>query len=245
MNKSYVGLCTLWGFASLFLIGCDNNLCVEATNICIDAARAHLQRIDLFLANGITCATVDFTPQIGVTCEQDEDDDDEGELETKIRIAGPFVLNLITGVLTPDLDSITLPTTAYREIKVRIDEAESDGNLLAAGDQLIGNSFVAAGTFTDANGEHNFNLALEFDEDIEATNSAAVELSRNDIEQLVQTIDVKQWFTGVNLAQCINGGGLSLDATNTLTIDDDTEASGICGQIEALIRDNIENSITI
>ncbi|MEZ4469632.1 MAG: hypothetical protein R3F60_02290 [bacterium] len=80
--------------------------------IVLEAASAAVLRVDFELPAGRTCAEIGHLV-VGGTCAQDE----AGE---RIRFAGPWSLDLLTGEASPALDGLALPAGTYRRVEVRL-----------------------------------------------------------------------------------------------------------------------------
>ncbi|MEZ4845848.1 MAG: hypothetical protein R2877_02455 [Bdellovibrionota bacterium] len=70
---------------------------VQAEGMTVTAGQACVEQIRLKLPKGISCDDAGFVQQSGVTCEEKmEEEDGQQQLEAKIKIAGPFVFDLVT-----------------------------------------------------------------------------------------------------------------------------------------------------
>jgi hypothetical protein len=209
---------------------------IGTSGVTLTTARLSVERVDLKLPEGLSCSAAGFVAQANVTCEEEmeiDDSDGEQEIESKIRLQGPFVFDLLTGASTPDLGTLTVPSGIYREVEVDLHEAEAEDGLLSAGDPLIGNTLHVEGTYTGVDGSSQpFSMALDFDEEIEIESPGGVQVLEGDVEPIATQLDVSMWFAGVDLSACAASGSVDID---------DSESSA-CDNLEETIKENIKNS---
>lgn len=206
----------------------------------LSQARVHLRDIKLHLPAGVRCADVQADLQ-GATCSGGADDKgpDDSSGEDEIRVAGPFVVDLLTRTATPDLASIKLPRLAYSRIDLRIDDAAKDGGLVPAGDPLADHSWLLEAQLTQGGKPTTLSVVLDFNEDlrIEAPGGVTVE----DGASLLIGFDVATWLGGVDLGKCVESGDLEVK-DDTIHVDDSTKGGGACGDLEGQIKDGIKGS---
>lgn len=174
----------------------------DATGATVDLSSASMtiERIDIKLPDGQSCSTLSISLPAFASCDDDSSDDnpssdDSSDDDDKIRLNGPFTVDLLTGTSTPSLADITLPSGIVREIKVRVAD------------------LAAAGSVDGA----PFSLNLNFHEDIEFHDVSGFEISEAvSLNQVVISFDVSKWLSGVNLASCGSG---------TVKVDDESDDS--------------------
>lgn len=203
-----------------------------------------ISQIDIELPEGTTCADVgDVTAP--VSCKESEADDDDGP---RIRVDGPFVVDLMTGVSTPSLADLMLPPLVYNSIKIEfkdsIDDIEGEDDeavaIIDPTDPLLGHTMHAAGTFNYNLTDYTFDLFLDFSEEAEFQNVSGATVDPATLNNLVVSFDVSTWFSDVHIGECLESGGdgsVLLDGSN-VTIDEDHD----CGNIEDSIKDALESS---
>lgn len=233
----------------------DSTNLVEASTVGVSftEARLSISEIRIELPVGVDCSQV-TTNAANVSCEaedhnevEDESSDDNphqssSSSEAKLKIAGPFVVDLIAGTFTPSIDDLKLPAGVYKKIELRSEDGDYHDGVIESDDDMNGKSLFASGTFTDSSdSSHDFNLALRFNEDItiELTDGVAVSAGITNALQAVWTLS--DWFAGVDLAECVDNDDLEFETDGSLTIDEDTDG-GSCGDIEGMIKDNIKGS---
>jgi hypothetical protein len=190
-------------------------------------ALVHLRHIELDLPAGKTCADIE-ADLVGGECL----------VEEKIRIQGPFVVDLVTGTSEPDLGATLIPAGTYSRIDIRVDDGDPQEGLIEPGSPLDDYSLVVETKFTYNQEPATLKLSLNFDEDIRIEERAGVAVQAD--TDLVAEFVVNDWLAGVDIVGCLDSGELVLDETGTATIDD--SADGACGGIEDIIKNNMKNS---
>jgi hypothetical protein len=191
------------------------------------SALVHLRHIELDLPEGKRCADIE-ADLAGGDCLLDD----------KIRIPGPFVVDLVTGTSEPDLGAVLIPAGTYKRIDIRVDDGDPEEGLIEPGSPLDDYSLVVEAKFTYNQEPATLKLSLNFDEDIRIEQLAGVAVQPG--TDLVAEFVVNDWLAGVDIAGCLASGELALDETGTATIDDN--ADGACGGVEDIIKNNMKNS---
>jgi hypothetical protein len=208
----------------------DNGLALQdqgGADFSMPTALVHLRHIELDLPAGKACAEIE-ADLVGGQCLADE----------KIRIQGPFVVDLVTGTSQPDLGAVVIPAGTYKRIDIRVDDGDPQEGLIEPGSPLDDYSLVVKTRFTYNQAPATLELSLNFDEDIriEEVSGVAVQAGTDLVAEFV----VNDWLAGVDIIDCLDSGELTLDETGTATIDDN--ADGACGGIENIIKNNMKNS---
>lgn len=239
------------------------------TLITLSEVRVHIRDVEFRLPEGVRCEDVQFTFVDPVRCDNDDDadvvdevgdddgtpdqgsgdepgededgDDNEADEEDKVVVAGPFIADLIQGTSTPSLTALLIPSGLYTRIDVRIEESKAEDGLLAADDPLLGRSLYARGSFEYQGATHELRLRLKFNEDVRFESKTGIEVAETAANDVVLSLDENAWFKGVNLTACLDEGNLTLEADGSLVIDEDS-GEDECGDIENVIKDNIEAS---
>lgn len=172
----------------------DGSFTPNGTTLTLTAAAINIDRFELYLPEGLTCSQANFidndVPGINVRCEEEIENDDGGpQVEAKIKIDGPFNYDLISGVSTPDIGSITVPSGEYRRLKIKTKKDANDVTLSASGTMLDTN-----------NVSQPFSLALGFTETIDL--KKCFQLVEGKLNRFTVALNVEQWFTGVDLNNC-------------------------------------------
>lgn len=206
----------------------------------VESARAHVRDIELDLPDGLRCSDlVDFVPEPPVSCDSSDSDDSPGDDPSDhdtIRIAGPFVFDLVAQTSTPSLEGLTLPSVAFQRVDVRFDDAEPDEGVIASGDPLAGETLRALGTFDHAGNTTDYELILGFNEDARFERPDGVEVV--DATTLLLQLDVDAWFQALPISECIEDGDLTV-SNGVLVL---TDGSGSCSDIENALKDAIKSS---
>lgn len=196
----------------------------------------HIRDIELDLPAGVTCADVEADLAGGAYCDPDDDSLDDSP-EAKIKLDGPFIVDMITGETTPSLAGVRVPALAYSRIDVRADDGDPQEGLVEPGSALDDATYVVAATFEYEGSTTELRFSLNFDEDIRIEQPGGIELAGD--EDLVAEFVVDSWLNGVDIAGCIGDGELSIDS-GVVSVDDRND--GACGGIEDTIKNNMKNS---
>jgi len=212
------------------------------SGVSVNSAALNVDEIKIKLPEGLECSEIESleieSQNSHETCEVESELEDEGLVdESEIHIAGPFQFDLMTGKANPSLDNVTLPSGLYRRLSLKVDKA-------ASGD-LAGLSFLATGTFVGADANtHNWKIALDFSEELRIENTSDVAVKEQVVNSLVALVNSDQWFDNTDIAACVQSGDLSLDGSDTLVIDKNTNGSGSCSNIKSVIEGNVKNSFS-
>lgn len=162
---------------------------------------------------------------------QTTDDSASGDdvCEDKLRIEGPWVIDLVTGEATPSLDSIAVPAGTYRRVDVRLEPADESSASVPS--DLKGATLFAAGQYTGA-GASNFDLRVAFNEDARFESRQGIELTAGGINELVLGLDLNAWFDAASLEQCVSDDSLEV-VDGRLRIDEDNN----CSSLEDSLKD--------
>ena len=210
----------------------------DGVTFTLSEARIHLRDIRLDLPRGTRCEDVSGL-LTGATCKAKDatstsKDDDSGESGTVV-VPGPLVVDLLTGVTTPDLSGLRLPAGTYKRIDFRLQDARSDD--VPSGSPLLGYSLQVKATFERDAALQTLDLKLKFSEDARFESSTGVTVAEDDA--LLALLSPQTWLEGLPVGQCLQKGDLQLNS-NVLRIDD--RAKGACNDAESLVRANIKNS---
>jgi len=168
-------------------------------------------------------------------------EDSEQDSTNKVSLDGPFVFDLINGTQTPAINAFEVEQGIYRRIDVRFDDAEASDALLSAGDELLDNTMLIAGTFDyDGTSGRNFRFVLKFNEDLRFEEPDGISVAEGETTEFLLSLNVTEWLTGINITSCLDGGDLSLESNGDLIIEDG--AGSDCGDLESTIKSNIKNN---
>ncbi|ODS29709.1 MAG: hypothetical protein SCARUB_05188 [Candidatus Scalindua rubra] len=168
----------------------------------------------------------------------EESDTDSSE---KVSLDGPLLIDLITGEITPPLDSFSLETGTYKRIDIRLDDSELEDGLVSGSDPLLDNTMIVEGTFEyDGNSERQFQLILKFNEDIRFEDPAGIVIDEIETTAMVLNLVVDEWLENIDITSCLDDGDLDLDSNGNLIINDNNGLD--CQDIESTIKTNIKNN---
>ena len=193
-------------------------------------AQLHLRDIELDLPEGSKCGEV--PEAAGTTCD---------ESSNKIIIDGPFVIDLVTGQATPDLNNIEVPAGVYKRIDFRVEDGDPDEGVVAAGSALDDRSFSGSFSFDDQGTPLTLRLSLRFNEDIRLEDPAGIDASGS-AQSLLTKFNISAWFAGLDISGCLANGELAIVDGEVLVDDDALSGSGDCSDIENTLKTNMKNS---
>lgn len=186
------------------------------TAFAVTKADATVERVDLYLPAGVSCAEV---PGLGAagsldafTCEVD-----------KIRANGPWRVNLLTGAAVPAFPEVPVVAGTYRRIDVRFEDDDTD--LLLEGTVPLNNQSVP------------FRFQGELDEEVRFEGADVVAID-NKLSEAILKLDPTGWFAGVPIAQCVADGDLEI-VGGVLEL---ANGDGACDDIEDLIEEALSGS---
>lgn len=163
-----------------------------------------------------------------------DDKDCDGGSEATVK-GGPYVLDLLTGVSTPDIGILTFPAGVYDRVKIHLHSA--DGNDTTLG----GYTLVAKGTYSlEGGAEKPFNLALRFNEVIQIRNPAGMNLDADAVHTILIGLNAGQWLRNLNVKGCVSAIG----AGGEIIVNEDS-AMGKCLDAEHAIKDNFRTSLKV
>ena len=191
-------------------------------------ARVGVRDIDFYLEEGVLCGDLQFDFEAPVVCEDD-----------KVRVQGPFVVDLLTGESTPSLEGLTVPSGNYKRVDVRFDDVKSDWDLVDSDDPILENSFLLEGSI----GESGAAYRVSIDVNIEARyrNDESQALPENAPAQVFLQLDPRSWFEALPISQCIEDG--EFETLNDLILIQDSGSN--CQEIENALKSAIRDSGTL
>ena len=186
----------------------------------VQTATLNLRNIEIDLPDGMVCADIAGQLSGPAVC-----DDSPGSSD-KIRIQGPFVIDLVAGTSTPTLDDVRIPAGVYKRIDFRVDPNAADESLGLTAD------------FTHMGTDYLLDLSLAFNEDIRIEDPAGIELTPD--TDLMADLVLDTWLAGVDLGACIEAN--EVDIVGTTVVVTDSSATGACSGIEDTIKTNMKTS---
>ncbi len=170
------------------------------------------------------------------------DSSHEESEEDKISVAGPFVVDLMTGSFSPNLSDVEIPVGTYKRMDIRLDDAEMEDGLLEESHGLLEHSLVVTGSFSyDGVDNRKFSIKFQFNEDIRFETEAGIEVTEGTLNTMAVHLLVNEWLEGADITGCLQDGDMELDSEGNLHIND-SNASGKCAEIEGIIKDNMKNN---
>ena len=254
--KTITQLSTL-AFCSTFLFGCLNND-ASSVNSSLNMQLAN-NTTSLKASGAFSAATAPLTfsddqttftitdARMNIRDIRFDTSNVDGVVGTTQTVAGPYVMNLLTGTALPNNIVFDLPTGNYQRVDIRLDESNIEDGLLAPDDALLGKALIVSGTH-DYTGvaDGTFTMTIQISEDIrfEPTNGFAVDADTG--ANVTLTYKVTDWLedantgTKINLTACIFENGL-MDNTNHISLTESTQCTGITESIGNIIKENMKN----
>lgn len=185
----------------------------------IRTAGLHLRDIELDLPDGQRCSDI-ADSLVGAECDDSLDSDDT------IRIVGPFDIDLVTGIATPDLSGVVIPEGTYRRVDFRVENAEGTP------------SFAFTANFDHGGEAMVLDLSLDFNEDVRLESLEGIAVSAD--TDLVAALVADTWLSGVDIGSCIDDGDVLVEGATVIL--DESSSSGSCSDVENTIKTNMKQS---
>ena len=166
--------------------------------------------------------------------ESETENEKERECEdaSELALKGPFVIDLLTGVSTPDLGTLSVPAGAYTQVKIEMHHGQNDST-------LGGRTLVAHGNLIMADGSSKpFSLALTLDENLRIKSDSGLSLNAGALNTVAVKLMAGDWLKGLDLSTCL---GAVDPAAASIEITEDSPV-GKCLDAEHLIKDNFRAS---
>ncbi len=205
----------------------------------------YVEEIELELPEFLDCEDIEGQLDPRVTCDSqfaDEanfDGDDDISNDAELEIAGPFVLDIVTGETTPPLGDIRIPAVIYQEIDIEYDEADADVRGVRSGDEIVGNTWIVHATFQDEKqNERELVMRVGFGGEIDIEPDDGIDVPEDG--GLVFTFDVARWLENIPLDECRLDGDLKTNA-DMVVVTNDTDA-GECLNMEERLENTLKAS---
>jgi len=166
----------------------------------------------------------------------------------KVEIAGPFVFDLYNNTASPSLPSFDLPAGNYQRLDIRFDDADAADGVLAAGDELLNNSMIVKGTYTNGGAVNStFSILLKFNEDLRLEPVGGIVVDTGASVDVLMNLRVTDWLkdsygNAISLTGCI--AGYTAGDVVALTDDGSTSCNDSNGDpvdLESVIKGNLKN----
>lgn len=204
----------------------------ETSALVVHKAQAFIRHLEFYRADA--------------ACDDDDDDDrdagyagdagcPDGE---KLRVDGPWIVDLMTGESTPSMAELRIPAGSYRRIDVRFEDADKNAAKgLDVPAELKDLSLVASG---DYHGEvaESFDLRLKFNNDARFESRAGIDLRAEAPSDVMLMLDVQSWFDVVSLDECFRKDRLDV-VDGSLQIDDEKQR---CNDVENAIKREMKHA---
>lgn len=208
------------------------NSLITGDQLTLSKAQACIDEIEVKLPATVSCS--DVVPQPNVRCENDDDDEGDDSPEIEIKIKGPFVFDLLTGLSTPSLENIQLPEGNYTEIEFEFEDQCGFANNA---------SILLEGNATSNSNTYPFLMELDFDDDLEIENPGQIQILENQANQIFTNLVIERWFDQANWIACIDQGHIQQNGNGFYYIHEDMDSDDECDDIYDDILDGIEDAL--
>jgi len=230
----------------------------EIGTITLSDARVVLREIHIKTVGGLSSDSAESTGRVAMSGSSDDSTDDSADDssgdsssedsadsseedsgdatvgsdgETDAEFTGPFVVNLLSDAVYPDLSSLSIPVGIYKEVSMKIAKLEdadvapmiTAGGLVDESDSLVSNSISLTGTFdpgtpSDVSDDVVFSFSGPVEEEFELhageLANGGIDLSSGAINSIVIAFRMGKWFdftgTGIDFASL---AGSAIDLT--------------------------------
>ncbi|MDQ3001766.1 MAG: hypothetical protein M3Y08_10965 [Fibrobacterota bacterium] len=206
--------------------------------VTLTEALVHIKKIRLGAdSDDDTCDSSGLPKDVDSSKSSGKDCLDKSDHSVK---SGPFIVNLISGAVTPDIGTISIPAGTYNRVKIHIHHAEGkDTGTTPMGGQTL----VAKGTYSMMGGqEMPITLSLRFNEVIHIRSAVGMDLDADKVHTLLMGINLGQWMSNLNFKGCLS----TLDASQggAIILNEDS-SFGKCLDAEHVLKDNFRASFKI
>ncbi len=203
----------------------------------MDEAWVGLGWFDFRLPAGSSCADLDPAALAApLTCENG-----------RIRVEGPWLVDLLTGEFHPALGAIELPALAYDGVDLHVDKLAPPA--VDANDPRAGFSLGMQGVYDPDGQAIPFTFRFQLTTDIAVAPPQGLALSGGANEQLTVRLDASQWLAQVPLSACLadgkielEDGKLEIEALETNEEPGETGYEEPCQGVDHAIETGVEGS---
>lgn len=192
----------------------------SGTAFALRRALAHVGQVKLRLPDGVGCPPAPAPP-----CEAGN-----------LKLAGPFVADLMAGTFSPAFPTLAAPHGEYRRVDIRL--VPLDDWAASPETSLRGHTVLLAGTFAYAGrSDRAFTMVLDLNEEARF-DSGSSRVREAPLNLLRLRMDAGQWLASADITGCLDDGRLPLDPSGNLRIDGETACEGL----EQAIKHGIKGS---
>jgi predicted small secreted protein len=194
--------------------------------------------------------------------DDENDDDDDDDDDDEIEFVGPFVVNLLTSEVTPDLPELSLPQGRYDEVEIEYGPLRSgdqgmDGEPLMDQFPDLGGQYSVylEGGYTSTDGTYtDIDFRFTYDEDDEFELSGldpSLGFDVNGDVDLIVAFRMARWFRfddddtnddDVEFEQGVTTVDIGLQTERNVIYLDDDDSSDLAESVFEVIEENIEES---
>ncbi|QDG51617.1 hypothetical protein FIV42_12925 [Persicimonas caeni] len=222
------------------LVFADDN----GTVYTLTESRLLVEEIEFELPQYVECDDIEAQLAPEVKCDSQFDDevdasDDDISNNAELKIEGPFVLDVATGELTPNIGEVPIPALRYQEIDVEFDEAKSTTRGVSSGDLIVGNTWIVNAAFRDEeNNARELAIRVGFSGEVDVEPDGGIDVPEDG--RVVFTFDVARFLENVPLTSCLRDGDLKTSGTQVL-VTNNTD-SGECLNMKERLENTLKAS---
>lgn len=197
----------------------------DRTSFEITAAYLSVERIEFMLPAGDACEELPGDVHAySAGCG--------GNLD-RVRIDGPWVVDLVTGEFEPTLEGIDVLDGTFDRIEMKLAPGAAGEAEIGEGDVLDGATLDVSGEVDLADGPSRpFGLTLAMNVQSRFEDGSAVAIG-TDADTVQLSLDIGNWFETLTLGTCIAGGGVP-SSEGVLRLEDADRRA--CGDVSLALR---------
>lgn len=202
----------------------------DGFELAIESAIVSVERLEFVLPGGEECRGLpSIQAPYAAGCDEGGD---------RVRIEGPWTVDLVTGELEPVLEGIEVLDGVFEGIEMRLAPGEAGRGGVEEGDVLDGASFDVTGQIAVPRGVAPFGLTLDLNAQGRFGGGAAVIIGE-DSSVVMLSFDIGDWFSDLALGACIEAGYVPSEAGVLRLERADRQA---CGDVSRAIRQALTDS---
>ena len=195
------------------------------TAFTIDSAVASVDRIEFMLPAGEQCEGLPGEVQsYSAACGGESD---------RVRIDGPWVVDLVSGEFEPALEGIDVLDGVFDRIEMKLSAGEAGAGGVVAGDALDGATLDVGGTVALTGSDTRpFGLTLSMTVQSRFQDGGAVTIGP-DADRVQLSLDIGNWLSTLDLGACIGQGEVP-SSDGVLRLESAPRAA--CGDVARAVR---------
>ncbi len=174
--------------------------------------------IELILPDSLSCDEI-----INLEC-----------IDRDVTLKGPYSMDLITGLATPNLRTVELPAGSYKGFKLQF--LNEEDNLPSVSLDSVVTNVILKGKIATTGKAFAINLLVSEDLEFIPLNGTPIKSSL--LNNITLSVSIDKWFDGIDMLKCFESKDVQIDSTGTLILQGDKA----CGGSGQRMRLNIEKA---